>query len=164
MMKLIFRETYFLLFTTLLITSVSHVSCSTSDDDNGGADGSNYKITVTLNDVNETDDFISIVAVGGNVSENNNSPMWRVNNQDRPGGVQSVSLGDNDFTGGNATYILETINPINILTMGVQIINYGENLTGNFRIEKNGTTQVNETINLMGDNTDFTENYSFNNQ
>ena len=160
MIKLIFRRIHLLIFGTLFTSSILVISCGDDDDDNKG---NNYKITVTLNNVNEADDFVSVVAVGTNISGNNNSPMWRLNDQDRPAAVQSVSLGDNDFTGGTVMYFIETINPIDYLTIGVQIINYGEDLTGTFTVEENGTIQINETINLMGDNTDFTENYSFNN-
>lgn len=148
-------------FFKLFVATLLIISCS-NDDDNT-INGNNYKITVTLNNVNETDDFVSVVAVGANITENNNSPMWRINNIDRPAAVRSVSFGDTDFTGGTVTYLIETINPIDILEIGVQIINYGEDLTGSFKVEKNGTIQINETINLVGDNTDFTEDYSFNN-
>lgn len=147
-------------FKVLLLLAVSFIfSCSSNDDD---PKGSKYKITVTLNNVNATDDFVSIVAVGGNISGNNTFPMWQVNGLNQPL-TESVSLGDTDFTGATTTYVIETVNTLDLVELGTQIINYGEDLTGSLKVEKNGSTIINETINLVGDDTDFTKDYSFDN-
>lgn len=144
----------------LLLILILVTSCSSNDDHDSS--GNHYKISVTLNHVSATYDYVSVVAVGSSITGNNTYPMWKVNSQEIPE-TQTVSLDKNDFTGSTSTYIIETVNPIDILTVGTQIINYGENLTGSVKVEKNGSVKVNETINLVGDNTDFTENYSFNN-
>lgn len=135
-------------------------SCSNKDDKNTNA--SNYKITVTLNNVNAIDDFVSIVAVGANFSGKNTYPMWKVNGQNQPQ-TQTVSLGDTDFTGVTTIYVIETINPLDLVELGVQIINYEQDLTGNLKVESKDKTLINEAINLVGDNSDFTKDYSFDN-
>ena len=148
-----------LLGTLMIFSLISAFSCSSDDN---SSSGSSYKITITLNDVNATDDFISIVVVGSNQSGVNNYPMWKINGVNQEN-VQTISLGKSDFTGITKTYVMETVNPIEILTSGVQIINYGNPLIGNFKIEKNGTILINQDINLVGDNSDFTQDYSYSN-
>lgn len=133
-------------------------SCSKSEAYSNSS--SKYKITITLNDVNETNDFVSLTVVGNNQSGNVNFPLWRLNGIDQPNSL-TVSLNKNNFTGNTVTYIIETVNPIEIFSAGVQIINYGPPLTGTFKIETDGNVVINETINLVGDNTDFTHNYTF---
>lgn len=144
-----------------LVVTITLFSCNNNDDDRA-SNGSSYKITITLNDVNVNDDYVSVTAVGNNQSGVINYPMWKINDADQPN-IQTISLIDTDFSGTTKTYIVETVNPIGIFTSGFQIINYGQPLTGSLKIERNGKTMVNETINLVGDNTDFTNEYSFNN-
>lgn len=134
------------------------LSCSESDNDTS----STFKITITLNDVNATDDFVSVTVVGNNQSGNVTLPLWRLNGSDQTNSL-TVSLDKNNFTENTKTYVIESIRPIQIFSAGFQIINYGAPLTGMLKIENNGNIMVNETINLVGDNTDFTENYSVNN-
>ena len=154
------KKIRFLISRTLMIIALIILFSCSSDDNSSSS--SSYKITVTLNDVNTTDDFISIVVVGNNQSGVNNYPMWKLNGVNQEN-VQTISLGKNDFTGTTKTYVMETVNPIEILTSGVQIINYGNPLTGSFKIEKNGTILINQDINLVDDNSDFTQDYSYSN-
>jgi hypothetical protein len=140
----------------LSLMALLAVSCSNDQDDNSG---NNFKITVSLNNVNATDDFVSVAVAGQNAS-GNVYPMWKVNSQEKPA-TQTVSLGDTDFTGSTTTYIIETVNPIDVMVVGIQLINYGNDMTGSLKIERNGNTVVNEIISLVGDNKDFTEDYSF---
>ena len=133
-------------------------SCSESDNNSS----SSFKITITLNDVNATNDYVSVTVVGNNQSGNVVLPLWRINGSDQANS-QTVSLDKNDFTGTTKTYVIESIKPIQIFTASVQIINYEAPLTGTLKIENNGNIIVNEAINLVGDNTDFTESYSINN-
>lgn len=145
---------------SLTATLMSLVFTACNNDE--AIKNSKIKITIDLNDVNATDDFVSITVVGNNQSGNVTLPLWRLNGSDQPNSL-TVSLDKNDFTGNTRTYVIETIKPIQIFSAGFQIINYGAPLTGTLKIENNGSIMVNETINLVGDNTDFTENYSVNN-
>lgn len=135
-------------------------SCSNNDDNNNSHNDSSYKITITLNEVNENNDYVSVTLAGNNLSGDVESPLWSINGEGQPNTL-TVSLDKNDFTGATKTYIIETNTTIDVFTAGVQIINYGPALTGSFKIEQNNTTVVSEAINLVGDNTDFTEDYSF---
>lgn len=135
-------------------------SCSNNDDNNNSHNDSSYKITITLNEVNENNDYVSVTLAGNNLSGDVESLLWSINGEGQPNTL-TVSLDKNDFTGATKTYIIETNTAIDVFTAGVQIINYGPPLTGSFTIEQNNTTVVSEAINLVGDNTDFTEDYSF---
>lgn len=153
------KNRFCVLHKVIIICSVLLLfSCSESDNDTS----SRFKITITLNEVNPTDDFVSVTVVGNNQSGNVTLPLWRLNGSDQTNSL-TVSLDKNDFSGNTKTYVIESIRPIQIFSAGFQIINYGDPLTGTLKIENNGTIMVNETINLVGDNTDFTENYSVNN-
>ncbi len=133
-------------------------SCSESDNNSS----SSFKITITLNDVNATNDYVSVTVVGNNQSGNVALPLWRINGSDQANS-QTVSLDKNDFTGTTKTYVIETIKPVQIFSSNFQIINYDNPLTGILKIEKNGNIIINETLNLVGDNNDFTESYNINN-
>lgn len=150
---LIWCQKVILIFSLLIL-----FSCSESDNNSS----SSFKITITLNDVNATNDYVSVTVVGNNQSGNVVLPLWRINGSDQANS-QTVSLDKNDFTGTTKTYVIESIKPIQIFTASVQIINYEAPLTGTLKIENNGNIIVNEAINLVGDNTDFTESYSINN-
>lgn len=155
MKKHILTSAFSSLLMMLLVSS-----CSNSDDNNDTG-AANYKITVTLSNVNETDDFVSVVAVGSKLSGGNTYPMWKVNEEEEPA-TQSVSLGDTDFTGSTTTYVIQSIYPLDLVELGTQIINYGQDLTGKIKVEKDGNIVLNQSINLIGNNKDFTKDYSFN--
>lgn len=148
-------------FFTKALTLLLVISLFACSKDSDPAAGSTYKITVMLNEVNASNNYVSITTVGNNQSGVVTYPLWRLNGTDQAN-IQTLSLDKNDFTGNTKTYVMETVSRIQIFSAGVQIINYGPSLTGSFKIEKNGSTVVNETINLTGDNSDFTKNYSFN--
>ncbi|MDQ0065704.1 hypothetical protein [Chryseobacterium lathyri] len=156
------RNAVAFLMTALLLGFVS--SCSKDDDDGdagGGAvsEGANYKITVTLNGVNSTDDYVSVVASGSD--HQNNSSIWKINGTVQ-NGQTAVGLNDNSFAGSTQTYIIETNSPIAALSASIQVVNFNSSITGTYKIEKNGTTVVNENINLTTNGADFTKQYSFN--
>jgi hypothetical protein len=156
-----FRNAVAFLMTALLLGFVS--SCSKDDDDDAGGvvvgGGANYKITVTLNGVNSTDDYVSIVASGSD--HQNSTSIWKINGTVQ-NGQTAVGLNDNSFTGSTKTYIIETNSPIAALAASIQVINYNSSITGTYKIEKNGTAVVDENINLTTNGADFTKQYSFN--
>lgn len=143
-----------------LLTLVLITSCSKDDNGPGGnpPNGSHYKITATLNNVNPQDDYVSIVVSGGNLA--GKTDVWKINGVVKTG-ESAVGLNDGDFSGTTKTYVIETTVPIRAFAGGVQIINYGENLPLSFKIEKDNKTIVNENLTLTGDGDDFTKQYSF---
>ncbi|CAM2900931.1 hypothetical protein CHFL109739_06440 [Chryseobacterium flavum] len=156
-----FRNLFTVFFTLMLLGFI--VSCGGNDDEGGDGNGaginsSHYKITVTLNGVNATDDYVSVVASGGN--HQNDSSLWKIN-----GAVQNgqtvVGLNKNSFSGATKSYTIETNTPIAALSASIQVINFNSTITGTYKIEKDNQLVVNETINLTADGADFTKNYTF---
>lgn len=157
------KQVFVFLLTTLFLGIAS--SCSNDDDDNGngegnggGTSGANYKITVTLNGVNSTDDYVSVVASGSN--HQNSSSIWKINGTTQ-NGQTAVGLDKNNFSGSTKTYIIETNSPIAALSASIQVVNFNSTITGSYKIEKNNDTVVNETINLTTNGADFTKHYTF---
>lgn len=134
---------------------------SCSSDDNSGdisiPEGTNYKITVTLDNVNPDEDFVSVVVSGGTL--NGKTDVWKVNQVVRPG-ESAIGLNKNDFAGATKTYVIETTQPIRAFAGGVQIINYGASLPIKYKIEKGNEVIVNEDLTLSGDGADFSKQYS----
>ncbi len=135
-------------------------SCSKDDDivEEAFGQGSHYKITVTLDNVNTDDDYVSVVIVG--TTGSGKTDVWKVNGVAKTG-ESAIGLGDNDFAGATKTYVIETTEPIASFTGGVQIINYGAPLPVKYKIEKGSETVVNENVTLTGDGADLTKQYSF---
>lgn len=133
-------------------------SCSNDNqvDEIVGED-SHYKITVTLDNVNPNDDFVSVVVAGSTF--NGKADVWKVNGVAKTG-ESAIGLNKNDFAGGTTTYVLETTEPIRAFSGGVQIINYGADLPLKYKIEKANETKVDESRTLSGDGADFTKQYS----
>ena len=147
----------FLLILFLGVFTLSLLSCSS--DDGGGTndpEGDNFKITVTLNGVS-ADDYVSISAAGTDAAQN--TSIWKVNGEVQNGQI-AVGLNEDDFSGETTTYVLETTREIIALAAGIQIITTDNQITGSFKIEKGGTVEVNETINVSNGN-DFTRHYNF---
>lgn len=147
-----------LLFLFAALVSVSMFGCSSDDDENLPTDENDYKITVTVNNVNVDRDFISFVVVGGTHDQSNT--LWKVNGEER-NGEQGVSLIDADFAGSTKTYVIESVKPLILAKIGIQFINYAEPLSYAVKIEKNGTTEIDESSTLNGDNSTFTKDYTF---
>ncbi|MDR2223704.1 MAG: hypothetical protein LBE34_13380 [Flavobacteriaceae bacterium] len=150
------------LFGILAVVSIGlfTTGCSKSDDSNPGdfsLEKNNYKITVSLTNVEEND-FISLTFAGGTAM--GKTDVWKVNGKVRTG-ESAVSLAKNDFGAGTTTYVIETTEPIHAFANGVQIINFGANLPISYKIEKAGKVIVNEEVTLTGDGKDFSKQYSF---
>lgn len=136
-------------------------SCSKDDDDvveEAIGKRNHYKITVTLDNVNPDDDYVSVVVAGGTGS--GKTDVWKVNGAVKTG-ESAIGLGKNDFAGTTKTYVIETTEPITAFSGGAQIINYGAPLPVKYKIEKGSETIVNENLTLTGDGADFTKQYSF---
>jgi len=142
-----------------LTFSMLTIGCS-KDDDNTIPEqkGSHYKITVTLNNVNADQDFVSIAVAGGNPG--GKTDVWKVNGVVKTG-ESAIGLGDTDFTGATKAYVIETTEPIRAFSGGVQIINYGAPLSVDYKIEVDGKVKVTENPTLTGDGANLTKQYSF---
>ena len=148
-------------FLSMMTFGTVLTSCSKDDDDvpeEVTGQGSHYKVTVTLDNVNPDDDYVSVTLAGG--SGGTKTDVWKVNGVVKTG-ESAIGLNDNDFAGATKTYIIETTEPIRAFANGVQIINYGAPMTVKYKIEKGSETKINESLTLTGDGADFTKQYSF---
>jgi len=148
-------------FLSMMTFGTVLTSCSKDDDDvpeEVTGQGSHYKVTVTLDNVNPDDDYVSVTLAGG--SGCTKTDVWKVNGVVKTG-ESAIGLNDNDFAGATKTYIIETTEPIRAFANGVQIINYGAPMTVKYKIEKGSETKINESLTLTGDGADFTKQYSF---
>lgn len=147
---------------SILTCTTALSSCSNDDNDSAIeqaiGQGSLYKITVTLDNVNPDQDFVSVVVAGG--TGTGKSDVWKVNGVAKVG-ESAIGLNKNDFAGTTKTYVLETTEPIIAFSGGVQIINSGSPIPLKYKIEKGNETIVNENLTLTGDGADFTKQYSF---
>lgn len=158
-MKKMNKKIALLGFLSVFALGLLTTSCSSDDDNNPTTpDGSNYKITVTLDDVNPDEDYVSVVVSGGTLD--GETDVWKVNGVVRTG-ESAIGLGNNDFAGATKTYVIETTKPIRAFAGAVQIINYGEDMPLSYKIEKTNEVVVNENLTLSGDGDDFTKQYSF---
>ena len=152
-------RTAFLSVLAVLTLGLSTTACSSDDNstDSPALEKNTYKVTVSLTNVGEND-FVSLIYAGGTLS--GKTDVWKVNGKVRTG-ESAISLAKNDFGAGTKTYVIETTEPINAFANSVQIINYGESLPINYKIEKGGKVLVNEELTLSGDGKDFSKQYAF---
>ncbi len=154
----------FVIVLFLVFGCASISSCKNDDDEESvttPADGKNtYKFTISINSSIDSSDYLSFVIVGGGL-DGNQKTFWKVNGvtQDNQ---QAVSLGDNDFSNGTTTYVIESVTPFELATAGIQLINFDADLKYSFKVEVNGEVTVNEdNKTLTGDGSDFTKDYNF---
>lgn len=158
-MKKVNAKIIFLGILSVMTFGTLATSCSKDDNNTEPVTkGSNYKITVTLSNVNQDKDFVSIAVAGGNFA--GKTDVWKVNGVVKTG-ESAIGLSKTDFAGATKTYVIESTEPIRGFAGGVQIINYGEDLPVNYKIEIDGKVKVTETPTLSGDGANLTKQYSF---
>lgn len=142
------------------------VSCRNDDDAPNTPPemkGNNYKITVTIPNVEATnnnalDDYVSIIASGGTLNSME-SDIWKINGV-LQNGQKAVSLDEDDFEGSIKTYVIESAKPLLSLAASYQIMNNNSPISISYKIEKNGTVVVNENFTLAMDQ-DQHKSYSY---
>lgn len=155
--------------TSLILVLIFGIStlftaCRKDDDGPGIPDvkKSNYKITVTLNNVT-LEDLVSISAVGSS-GDLDDSTTWKINGEEQIG-QSGISIEEKNFIGSTKTYVIESIKPLYSISSSVQIINskydYDDTeIEMSYKIEKNGEIKLEENRNIeVGD--DFTKYYDF---
>lgn len=146
---------------TLLFGAMS--SCSSDDGGNPtipGGDGKQYKFTITLNGVT-SNDFISFVAVGSALSSPTESTIWKINGATQTN-ESAVSLDKNDFTGSTKTYVIESVTPLRMASVGMQFLASGDNtFTVNYKAEINGQVVKEDSNVTVTTTNDYTHNYSY---
>lgn len=138
-------------------------SCSRDDDDdNNNQNGNSYKVTVTIPNVeaannNALDDYVSII-VGGSTGDPSVTTLWKVNGTEIPAELVT-SLDEDDFEGATKTYVIESIRPLMLMQVKLQIINNNMPLSVSYKIEKNGKTEIEQNVTLADDE-DHTKTYN----
>lgn len=153
-------KTIFFTVVAAMTLGILTVGCSKSDDKNEEItlDKNNYKITVSLTDVDPSRDFVSVAIAGG--TGGGKTDVWKVDGVVKTG-ESAISLNKNNFGAGTKTYVIESTEPLLAFSGGIQIINYGAPLPVSIKIEKGGKVVVDEKVTLSGDGADFTKQYSF---
>lgn len=161
MYKKLAMKNAMLLMAAGLTFSIS--SCRGDDPSPNPLEGNNYKITVTIPNVeaannNALDDYVSIIASGG-TANNTDSDIWKINGA-LQNGQKVVSLDEDDFEGSTKTYVIESTKPLPALAASYQIINNNNPINVSYKIEKNGNVVVNENFTLADDQ-DQHKNFSY---
>jgi len=142
----------------VLLTAFS--SCSKGEGDAPSPSGGrNAKFTVTVTNAPPSA-YLSFVVVGLS-RDPNEATVWKVN-----GVVQNnqngVSLGKNEFSGNTKTYVIESVKPLQNISVGVQCINV-EDLPYqiSYKAEINGEVKADEKGFTVTKNADFTKGYTY---
>jgi len=143
-----------------LLTSLS--SCSKKNDDPGSPEtpkGKNAKFTISVTGAPESA-YISFV-IAGSGSDLSKTTIWKTNNVTQ-NNEQVVSLGRNDFTGSTKTYIIESVIPLQAISVGVQCLSPANvPYTISYKAEINGEVKADNQNVQVTNNNDFTHDYTY---
>ncbi|MFD2034038.1 hypothetical protein ACFSKL_04505 [Belliella marina] len=159
MQRFMFKHAVFIF---ILVTLTMFTGCSKDDDK---PRRNTYKVTVVLSGVEDWDgstthqgDYISVVVSGSNYDNTAGTTLWRVNGQTMTGEI-AVGVDRADFMENN-TIVIESINPLDVMSASIQFLNYNATLTYQVKIEVNGKLDIDES-GTLADGQDFTKHYSF---
>ena len=139
----------------ILVAGFFATACSKDDDK---PRRNTYRVTITLENV-EAIDIAIFTLGGGNYDGSDGNTLWRVNGQTRTGETH-IGFGDTDFMNGTTTYVIESINPLDLLVAGLNLSNNNGEMPYSLVIEKNGNTELNES-GTLADGESFNRNYNF---
>lgn len=143
-----------------LLTGLS--SCSKKNDNTGAPDtskGKTAKFTVTVTGAPESA-YVSFV-VAGIGTEVSNTTVWKLNNVTQ-NNEQAVSLGRNNFTGSTQTYVIESVIPLQAISVGVQCLSPADvPYTISYKAEINGEVKADNKNVQVTKASDFTHDYTY---
>ncbi|RNL82901.1 hypothetical protein ED312_15935 [Sinomicrobium pectinilyticum] len=145
-----------------MVMGIFVTACSGSDDDSGDIKNEEKvihkaKFTVKIEGEVESSDFISFVFASADIKENT---LWKINGVEQTNEM-GVSLGDNEFSGGTTTYVVENAVPLQAISVGVQVLNFGAPLKVSYKAEIEGEVlQDVSALELIAEE-DFTKQYSY---
>ncbi|WP_158798233.1 hypothetical protein [Pedobacter sp. L105] len=137
-------------------------SCSKKNDDGGTPQttkGKNAKFTITVTGASQSS-YVSFVmaGIGTDIS---NSTVWKINNLTQSN-EQAVTLGQNDFSGNTKTYVIESVIPLQTISVGVQCLSPGDApYTISYKAEINGEVKNNIENVQVTKTSDFTHDYTY---
>jgi len=158
MKKSIFKGITSALMGIVLMAGLS--ACSKSHDDAAPANnGKTAKFTVSVNGASSSA-YVSFVMVGIG-TDINNSTVWKVNGVTQ-NNEKTVSLGLNNFTGSTQTYVIESVTPLQAISVGVQCLSTANApYTISYKAEINGKVTTDNQNVTVTNNADFTHDYSY---
>ncbi|RFZ90980.1 hypothetical protein D0C36_18720 [Mucilaginibacter conchicola] len=136
-------------------------ACSKKNDGGvqPGTKGKTAKFTITVNGA-PSSAYISFVMVGASTETSNNT-IWKVNGVTREN-EQGVSLGKNDFSGSTKTYVVESVTPLRLATVGIQCLSPDNaSYTISYKAEIDGQVKNDSQNVAVTGNADFTHDYSY---
>lgn len=159
MKKINFKQLSTAIICVVLLAVFSSCGKKDNDDPTPSSDGRTAKFTVTVTGAPPSA-YISFVMVGltNNPSE---ATVWKVNGVVK-NNESSVSLGEDDFSGNTKTYVIESVKPLNAISVGVQCLNV-ENSTYkvSYKAEINGEVKNDEKDIAVTKSADFTHDYTY---
>ena len=158
MKKSILKKTSFFIFCTALFAVLS--SCSKKHDDTGTPQtGKSAKFTISVTGAPESA-YISF-AIAGVAADVSNTTVWKVNNVTR-NNEQAVGLGKNDFAGNTKTYVIESVLPLQAISVGIQCLSPANvPYTVSYKAEINGEVKADNANVQVTKTSDFTHSYNY---
>jgi predicted transcriptional regulator with HTH domain len=146
-------------FGIALLAGIS--SCSKKNDGptTPTSKGKTAKFTVTVKGA-PSSAYISFV-MAGVASDPSNTTVWKVNGTTQSN-EQAVSLGANKFTSTTQTYVIESVTPLQAISVGVQCLSPANvAYTISYKAEINGEVKAdNQNVSVTKD-ADFTHDYTY---
>jgi hypothetical protein len=137
-------------------------SCGKHHDDDvtpPASKGKTAKFTVSVAGA-PSSAYVSFV-MAGVATDVSNSTVWKVNGATQ-NNESAVSLGLNNFTGNTQTYVIESVTPLQAISVGVQCLSpANQPYTISYKAEINGEVKANnQNVTVTKDN-DYTHDYSY---
>ena len=159
------NRTAFLRSTVIAMCTLFFGAFSSCSSDDGGSTtvpggvGKQVKLTITI-DGATSEDYISFVSVGSALSNPSENTLWKVNGVTKTNEI-GVSLGKNDFIGSTKTYVIESVTPLSLATVGMQFLAPGNtSYTISYKAEINGQVVKDNNVTVTSTN-DYTHDYSY---
>ncbi|PWG81395.1 hypothetical protein [Pararcticibacter amylolyticus] len=159
MKKTILKSLVATITGVLFITCLSSCSKKGDDDPSPESGERTAKFTVTVTGAPESA-YVSFVVVGL-TNTPSEATVWKVNGAVK-NDESAVSLDANSFKGNTKTYVIESIKPLNAISVGIQCLN-PESLPYkvSYKSEINGKVKQDVKDFTVTKDADFTHDYTY---
>lgn len=144
-----------------IIVFAGFLSCSKKSNDpvTPVTKGKTAKFTITVKGA-PSSAYISFVMVGA-AMDVSNSTVWKVNGVTQSN-EQGVSLGLNQFSGNTQTYVVESVAPLQVISVGIQCLSPANvSYTISYKAEINGEVKSDNQNVAVTKTADFTHDYTY---
>ena len=147
----------FLITCFVAVNILALGACSDKDDPEPGIpEGKKARFTVTVEGAEAQNSYVSIVFAGSTLNSNS---IWKVNGEARPN-EDAIGFDRNDFID-TKTYVIESTESLSAIKVGIQCINYGDQLKVSYKAEIDGKVVKEENKTLTGDGADYSVDYTY---